>query len=77
MGNNKAISHKGADINSIVLTRNDLVNREKNMQIKNIQLYDFKSNVISTQEIQVCDYIVFKDLNEVKVLKDRFSLNQK
>lgn len=59
------------DFIEIKLTREDLIDREKNTPIEQIKIHHFKNSVMTTHESQKADFITFEDNGEVKQLKNR------
>lgn len=55
----------------ITLTREDMIGGKKDTPINEIKLFDFKSDVITINEIQRANTITFKDGNNNIILKSR------
>jgi hypothetical protein len=56
----------------IELTRDDLVKFKSDLPIDDISIYDFKSSVMSRDEIHKAELITFKDGEQIKELKNRY-----
>jgi len=58
---------------TIALTREDLRRDKEDVSINDITLYDIKSNVMTREEINRANFIVFvNNDNKIKVLKKRY-----
>lgn len=60
----------------IELNRDNLVKYKRNLPIEEISLSHFKSTAISIDEIHKAEIIIFKEGEEIKVLKNRYNIMQ-
>lgn len=58
----------------IELNRDNLVKYKRNLPIEEISLSHFKSTAISIDEINKAEIIIFKEGEEIKVLKNRYGV---
>ena len=59
-------------MDKIELGRKDLQRDKKDLLVENVTIFDFKGSVMSREEMNKAEKIIFVDGNKVKILKNRF-----
>lgn len=59
---------------TIELTRDDLIERKKDIPLTSIKWSDFSSKSVTKQQIEEATLIIFHDEDESIVLKDRYAI---
>lgn len=61
----------------ILLTKDDLLERNKDKDISDINCYDFKESSLTVDEFIKAESIIFLNNNDCKILKDRHGIQRK